>query len=82
MTFNLLNIDDKQFSKDAPKVKIIRKLREKVVRLTPDKGNKVVLMDKQDYLNSMEHLFADRTKFKIVKEDPTHTRMSTLQQYV
>ena len=82
MAFNLLNIDDKQLKKDAAKVRIIRKLREKVVLLTPDKGNGVVLMDKQDYVQSMEHLFADRTKFKIVKEDPTHTRMATVQQYI
>ena len=53
-----------------------------MVLLSPDKGNGVVIIDKSDYVQSMEHLFADRTKFKVVKEDPTHVRLTTLQNYV
>ena len=82
MAFNLINIDDHQIYKDQKKIKIIRNLREKVVLLTPDKGNGVVILDKCDYINSMEQLFEDRTKFRVLNEDPTHTRMATLQNYV
>ena len=82
MAFNLINIDDHQIYKDQKKIKIIRNLREKVVLLTPDKGNGVVILDKCDYINSMEQLFEDRTKFRVINEDPTHTRMATLQNYV
>ena len=39
-------------------------------------------MDRNDYEKSMEHLFSNRTQFRIVDNDPTHTRMSTLQNYI
>ena len=42
----------------------------------------MVIMDREDYTHSMEELFADRTKFRIINEDPTPTRMTTLQNYV
>ena len=73
MAFNLIDIDDRQTFKDAKKVKVIQKLREKLVLLSPDKGNGVVLMDREDYVTSMEHLFSNRKQFKIVEDDPTHT---------
>ena len=43
--------------------------------MAPDKGNGVVLLDKVDYTNSFEllNLFEDRTKFRILKEDPRNT---------
>ena len=82
MAFNLIYIDNQQMYKDAKKVKIIQDLKEKVVLLSPDKGNGVVIMDRKDYVESMEALFADRTKFRIIKEDPTHSRMSILQNYI
>ena len=82
MAFNLINIDDRQIYKDAKKIKVIKKLRENIVLLSPDKGNGVVLLDKIDYTQSMEHLFSNRAQFKIVESDPTHTRMTTLQNYI
>ena len=82
MAFNLINIDDQQIFKDKKKIKIIRNLKETVVLLGPDKGNGVVVLDKIDYVQSMEQLFEDRTKFKIINDDPTYTRMTTLQNYV
>ena len=30
----------------------------------------------------MAHLFADRTKFQILEEDPTNTRFASLQDYI
>ena len=39
-------------------------------------------MDIKDYKESMNHLFADRQKFRILKEDPTNTRFATIQKYV
>ena len=82
MAFNLINIDDHQIYKDQKKIKKIRNLREKVVLLYPDKVNGVVIIDKSDYVQTMEHLLADRTNFKVVKEDPTTVRLTTLQNYV
>ena len=82
MAFNLINIEEQQIFKDKRKIKIVRELKEKVVLLTPDKGNGVVIMDIIDYKNSMHALFADRSKFRVLSTDPTNTRFSTLQQYL
>ena len=57
----------------------MKQLREKYVILKPDKGNAVVLMNKVDYHNAMNQLFSDKSKFKIIKNDPTLTRLKTVQ---
>jgi hypothetical protein len=82
MAFNLINVEEQQVYKDKRKIKIIRDLKEKVVLLGPDKGNGVVLVDINDYKESMHELFADRTKFRILQDDPTNKRFSSLQDYV
>ena len=82
MAFNLINIEEQQVYKDKAKIKTIRDLKEKVVLLTPDKGNGVVIMDIKDYKDSIHQLFADRRKFRILSEDPTNTRFTSLQKYV
>ena len=48
-----------QFFKDKKKLETIRSLKERVVLLTPDKGNGVVILKKEDYEKSIEELFAD-----------------------
>ena len=63
MAFNLINVDDKQFFRDKKMLNTVRTLKERVVLLTPDKGNGVVILGKADYESSIEQLFADRTKF-------------------
>ena len=82
MAFNLINIEEKQFFRDKKMLDVIRDLKEKVVLLAPDKGNGVVVMDKEDYRNSLEQLFSDRTKFRVLKEDPTNTRLKSLQTFL
>ena len=77
LVFNLMNFDDAFIFKDSKKIKIIQQLRQNVAILKPDKGNGVVLLDNQDYVNSMEQLFKDQTKFKILEKDSTITRMTT-----
>ena len=82
MAFNLINVHEQQVFKDKKKIKLIRDLKEKVVLLSPDKGNGVVIMDIQDYNQSMSQLFADRAKFRILEEDPTNKRFAALQGYI
>ena len=82
MAFNLINIEEQRVYKDKKKIKTIRDLKEKVVLLTPDKGNGVVIMDIKDYKDSIHQLFADRRKFRILSEDPTNTRFTSLQKYI
>ena len=59
LAFNLINFEDSSIFKDSKKMKIIQQLRQKVAILKPDKGNGVVLLDNQDYVNSVEQLFKD-----------------------
>ena len=61
---------------------ILRKLRKTRVILKPDKGQGVVLMKKEDYISSLESLFADKSKFKRLQKDPTIARFNSLQNYL
>ena len=81
-TYSYIDIYDKQYSHDKKKINIIKKLREKYMILKPDKGNGVVLMNKADYHDAMNQLFSDKTKFTIIKDDPTLNRLKTVQNYL
>ena len=72
-------LEDARIFKDSKKIKITQQLRQNVAILKLDKGNGIVLLDNQDYVNSVEQLFKDQTKFKILEKDPSITRMETLQ---
>ena len=50
--------------------------------LKPDKGNGVVLESKVDYHDAMNQLFSDKTKFKIIKNHPTLTRLKIVCNYL
>ena len=50
--------------------------------LKPDKGNGVVIVDITDYYDSLSTIFSDTSKFKKLEEDPTNTRLNTLQSYL
>ena len=54
--------------------------RQNCVILKPDKGNGIVLINKNEY-NLVMKLFCDRSKFKVIKEDLTLTRSRTVQNY-
>ena len=82
MAFNLINIEEHQIFKDKRKINILRNLKERVVLMNPDKGNGVVIMDIKDYKDSMHALFSDRSKFRILSDDPTNSRFSSIQQYL
>ena len=70
MTFSLIDLEDKQISKDKKKLDI-KNLRIELVILKPDKGNGKVLLIAKDYHNGAEKLFEDKQKFKQILEDQT-----------
>ena len=80
--FNLIDIDDKNIVNDANKIKIIKYVRKTLVIMKLDKGIGIVLLNKEDYTNSMENLFTNETKFKQLDSDPTITRLSSLESYL
>ena len=82
LAYNLIDLDNQQVFRDSKKLKILKNLRETCAILKPDKGNGVVIIDTADYHNSISELFSDKTKFKKLNEDPTHTRLNTLHSYL
>ena len=82
LVFNFLNFEDNRIHKDNKRKQIVKNLCEKFVILKPDKGGGVVLLQKSDYVENMESLFMDRTKFKVLDNNPTSTRLATLQNYL
>ena len=79
MSFNLLDMDSKQLTKDKNKINTLNNLLKDVILLKPDKGNGIVLVNYLDYKNSVKQIFSDRTKFRKINEDPTFRRLSSLQ---
>ena len=56
--------------------------REDIIFCTADKGNSVVIMDKNDYINKLLSIVCDSTKFCELKDDPTDKRESRLQNFL
>ena len=50
--------------------------------LKPDKGQGIVLLRLEDYVNSLQRIFDDPSKFKKIKQDTTINRLTTLQKYL
>ena len=82
LAFNIINIDEKRIFKDQKKIKLLKSLQKTITVLKPDKGNGIVLMDKSDYIHTVENIFSDSNKFKLITDDPTITRMKSLQNYL
>ena len=61
---------------------MLKQLQQDCVILKPDKGNSIVLITKTDCNLEMKKLFSDHSKFKVTKEDPTLTRLKTVQNYM
>ena len=80
--YNMMEIDDRRFFTDSKMLKIIRNLKERMVIVKPDKGMGIVLIKKCDYINSLESIFNDESKFKKVDHDPTLTRIGTIKAYI
>ena len=80
--FNIINIDDKRIFKDAKRIKLIKKLRQDVAILKPDKGNGIVLIDIPYYTNCVSRLFDNKDKFRQLKNNPTLSRLKSLQRYL
>ena len=56
--------------------------RKKFLILKPDKGQGIVLINRDGYNNSLENLFNDTSKFQLLDHDPTIPNLSTVQSYL
>ena len=77
-----LDFDSPRIRNDNKKVKCIQELLKDNVILKPDKGEGVVNISRCNYRNSMESLFPDHQRFRIIKEDYTPTRLNSMQRYL
>ena len=79
--YNYLNLV-KQFISGSKSIKTLRKLKDKCLILKPDKGQGIVLMNRDDYNNSLENLFNDASKFQLLYHNPTIRNLLTVQSYL
>ena len=61
--YNYLDLDVTQFISDQKSIKTLRKLKDKCLTLKPDKGQGIILINRDDYNNSLKNLFNDTSKF-------------------
>ena len=65
-TYNYFDIESRDYQLDPKKTRAIRNLKERFAILKPDKGQGVVLLNKDNYTNTVERTFKDKIKFKIM----------------
>ena len=63
-------------------IMVLQNIKEKCLILKPDKGQRIALIDKTDYYNSMESLFNDTSQFTLLQEDSTLRNLPTVQTYL
>ena len=70
-------MDLKEFISGRKKIDILNTLMGQFPILKPDKGNGIVLINRQDYVTSVKSLFSDSNKFSKLITDPTLTSFFT-----
>ena len=63
---------------------ILKRLRNNnnIVIVKPDKGSGVVILNKPNYINMINEIVNDTSKFKKINSDPTKLREGQLQRYL
>ena len=71
-------------SNDLKKHRILRTLRNNsnIIILKPDKGNGVIILDRNIYLDSCFDILNDKSKFKVLDKDPTLLREGRLKRFI
>ena len=58
--YSYLDLDVKQFISDSKSIKTLRKPKDKCLIPKPDKGQGIVLVNRDDCNNSLENLFENK----------------------
>ena len=71
-------------STDLKKHRILRTLKNNhnIIILKPDKGDGVVILDRNIYLDSCFNILNDKSKFKLLDNDPTLLRQGRLKRFI
>ena len=81
-TYNYLDLGSKCYHLDRKQMNIIQNLTEEFMILEPDKGQGIVLVNKDDYIRNMECLFSDKTNFQVLDKDANIQSLNTIQNYL
>ena len=73
--------------KPSPRIlcqhRVLRNLRKnKDIITKPDKGNGIVVLDRKLYINTVEEIIPDTSKFEKLNEDPTLKLEASLQRFL
>ena len=77
-----MDLNLKQYFTDRRRIRILSALSKDSAILKPDKGNGIVILNRADYTKSLRSIFDDKSKFTRLNEDPTSTRLNTLNNYL
>ena len=78
-TYNCLDLDLKEYFIDRKRIRTLANMSNTLCILKPDKGNGVVVLKRSDYVKSLSSIFSNPSKFSQLNNDPTNTRLTTLQ---
>ena len=81
-TYNCLDLDLSQYYTDRKIIRTLSNMPKTLCTLKPDKGNGVVVLKRSDYIKSLNSIFNNTSKFIKLDNDPTFTRLTTLQNYL
>ena len=81
-TYNYLGLESKDYHLERKQMNIVQNLTEKFMILEPDKGQGIVLVNKDDYIRNIECLFSDKTKFQLLDKDANLQSLNTIQNYL
>ena len=81
-TYNCLDLDLKEYIVDRKRIRILADMTKTLSILKPDKGNGIVVLKRSDYVTSLKSIFENKSKFTRLTNDPTSTRLNTLQNYL
>ena len=75
--YNYLDLDVTQFISDNRITKLLRKRKDKCLILKPNKGEGIVLVNRDDCNTSLENLFNGTSKIQLLDDDATIRNLCT-----
>lgn len=61
--------------------KLIKEIGDKIIVTSSDKGNKTVILYKEEYIQKLNALLEDKSTYKLIREDPT-TKLQRLNNNI
>ena len=80
--FNFVDIDSKRYFHDNKPLNVLRELCRIFSIIKPDKSQAIVLINRDDYINSLRKIFDDSSKFKKAAKNPKIARLTTVQNFL